>query len=354
MSTGIAGQRILIMAAGTGGHIFPALQVAKALQKRGCEIRWLGSGRALEKKLVVDYRLHSVRARGYFGKGILSKLAALLNNALALLQCLWLMLWRRPRAVVGFGGYICVPGALAALLLRVPVFLHEQNAIAGRANRLFVRYARVAFEGLQGAFGDCAHALHTGNPVGAQIIALPDPEKRYAQRDEKGLHILILGGSQGAGDLNDAVPEALARMDGGLHIWHQAGAQHVEQVEAQYRQRQLSARVDAFIDDMASAYGWADLVVSRAGAMVLSEMSACGVAALLVPYPHAVDNHQLLNAKKFSPPAVMAQTQDEIAQQLSRLLSSREALCNMGKAMRELAKPRATKHIVDALQECLA
>jgi UDP-N-acetylglucosamine--N-acetylmuramyl-(pentapeptide) pyrophosphoryl-undecaprenol N-acetylglucosamine transferase len=299
-------QRILVMAGGTGGHVYPALTVARELLDAGCEVQWLGTRQGIEARLVPEagIELHCLSITGLRGKRLLVLLKAPLLMLVALAQALWVCLCYRPHCVLGMGGFASGPGGLAAWLLRRPLVIQEQNAIPGTTNRILAKLAKVVLEGFDGAFTG-AKAQFVGNPVRADIAALPPPEVRFRERSSGGaqrgepLRLLVVGGSLGAQALNEVVPQALALMTvgGRPDVWHQTGATQGETTRERYRVLRVQGRVDPYIEDMASAYAWADVVLCRAGALTVSELAAAGVASVLVPYPHAVDDHQTRNAQ---------------------------------------------------------
>lgn len=295
--------RIMIMAGGTGGHVFPALAVAEELRQRGVEVTWLGTRNGLEADVVpgAGFAIDWITIAGLRGKGVRHWLLAPFKLLLAELQALRAVLRRRPMAVLGMGGFASGPGGLATWLLRLPLLIHEQNAVAGLTNRLLARLASRCMEAFPGALPARCSALPTGNPVRREIAALAAPQQRFRGRDG-ALRLLVLGGSLGARTLNETVPQMLAALpqEVSVEVRHQAGRNNLDDTRNGYRQVALRTglRVDvqAFIEDMAEAYAWADLVLCRAGALTVAELAAAGVAAILVPFPHAVDDHQTRNA----------------------------------------------------------
>ena len=291
---------VLIMAGGTGGHVFPALAVARVLRDRGIPVVWLGVPGSMESRLVPanGFPIEWVRVGGVRGKSLKTRLLAPLTVVRAVIQA-WRVLRRvRPRAVLGLGGYVSGPGGIAAWLLRIPLLIHEQNAVAGMTNRVLARFASQVLEAFPGSFGGKISARAIGNPVRADIAALPAPDVRFADRDSRS-RLLIFGGSQGAQRLNSVVPQALATLstDNRPLIRHQTGERGLEAARAAYAQAQIEAEVLPFIDDMAEAYAWADLAVCRAGAMTVTELQAAGLGAIFVPLPVATDDHQTQNAE---------------------------------------------------------
>lgn len=350
-----ASRTILVMAGGTGGHVFPALAVADCLRDRGWKVVWLGSRQGMEADLVPKrgYPVEFIRFAGLRGKGFVRAALLPLNLLIAFWQCARVIFRVRPDVVLGMGGYISFPGGMMAALFGRPLVLHEQNAIAGLANRVL---AGVADRCMTGFPYVLKHAEWTGNPIRAEIAALPDPATRYAARDGR-LRLLVVGGSLGAMVLNDVVPKALARLEAGERplVRQQSGAKHLEALKKNYAAAGVEADCVAFIDDMARALGDADVVICRAGALTVAEVSSVGVAAVLVPLPHAVDDHQSANARFLSASgaAVLLPQPDFTAQRLAELIRgfTREALLEMAQKARELARPDATKRVADACME---
>jgi len=339
--------RVMIMAGGTGGHVFPALAVAAELRQRGAEVFWLGTRQGLEAKLVpaAGISMEWVSVSGLRGKGAATWLLAPWRLLWAALQVLAVMLRQRPVVVLGMGGFVTGPGGIMTWLLRKPLVIHEQNAIAGLTNRLLAPLAQRVLEAFPGTFHG-KHVTHTGNPVRRAIADLPIPEQRFAARSGV-LRLLVLGGSLGARALNEVVPAALAQLSSRPEVWHQAGSRNLDETLEHYRAAAVTARVEPFIDDMAAAYGWADLVVCRAGALTVAELAAAGVGAVLVPYPHAVDDHQTRNATYLSDAgaAVVIQQADLTRERFCELLATladRSRLLVMAQAARGLAQPHAT------------
>lgn len=293
-------KKALIMAGGTGGHVFPALAVAQRLQGAGWQTCWLGSRGGMEVGLVQKHGIviHALPVSGVRGGGVKRKLAA----PFALVRSVWgalrVLRQERPDVVVGFGGFASGPGGVAAYLTGVPLVVHEQNAVAGVTNRLLARIASRVLVAFPAAAAQLPAAVLVGNPVRDAILATPVPAERYAGR-EGALRILVVGGSLGARALNETMPSALALLskDVAVTVRHQTGRQGVDEVRGAYARVSVQAEVSPFIDDMAAAYEWADFVVCRAGALTVSELAAAGVPSVLVPYPHAVDDHQAANAQ---------------------------------------------------------
>lgn len=345
---------IMIMAGGTGGHVFPGLAVAEILRARNRTVVWLGTDRGLEATLVParGIEMERIAIAGIRGRGLLAWIAAPFRIAWSVLQALSILRRRRPGAVLGLGGFVAGPGGVAAWLARRPLVIHEQNAVAGTTNRLLARLASRVFEAFPGSFPDGAAAQTIGNPVRETIVAAGAVRGSRAGAPPR---LLVLGGSQGALALNTAVPQALALVPeaGRPQVRHQAG-RSLDAAERAYREAGVAAECSGFIDDMAAAYAWADIVVARAGALTLSELAAAGVGAILVPYPHAVDNHQARNAEHFAAAGaaiVIPQSELEparLARELERLLASPATLAAMGERCRALMHADAAVRLADA------
>ena len=356
MSTG----PILLMAGGTGGHVYPALAVAMSLKEHAREVVWLGTRIGLEARVVpaAGIPVEWVDVRGLRGKGALALLAAPVRLVRATLESLSVMRRHRPAAVLGMGGFVSGPGGLAAWLTRRPLVIHEQNAVSGFTNRLLARLARVVLQAFPGSFSSRIHAETVGNPVRREITELARPSSRFASRSGP-LRLLVLGGSQGALALNRIVPAALARIPEAERpiVRHQAGPRTLEVARESYREAGVAVELAAFIEDMAEAYGWADLVVCRAGALTVAELAAAGVGAILVPFPAAVDDHQTANAAPLvrAGAAELLQERDltdrSLADLLRSLLSSRDGLLERAEKARTEAKPEALSRITDVCLE---
>jgi len=290
----------LVMAGGTGGHVFPALATARVLQRRGYDIVWLGTQKGIEARLVPaeGIPVEWLSVSGLRGKGVLTLLAAPFRLLLAINQAMRAIRKHQPEVVLGAGGFVSGPGGIAAWLLGRPLVVHEQNAVAGLTNRVLARFAKRVLEGFPNSFGSGVKAERVGNPVRPEIVAVAPPERRYAGR-EGPARLLVFGGSQGAARLNAVLPAAIGELPTALRpaVLHQTGKHNFEETVQAYRSRGIEADVRPFIDDMASAYGWADLAVCRSGALTVAELAAAGVPAILVPFPAAVDDHQTRNAE---------------------------------------------------------
>jgi UDP-N-acetylglucosamine--N-acetylmuramyl-(pentapeptide) pyrophosphoryl-undecaprenol N-acetylglucosamine transferase len=350
----MSGGPILIMAGGTGGHVFPALALARRLREQSIEVIWLGTRRGLEARVVPaeGIAIEWLSVGGLRGKGWRTLVAAPWRLGVALLQALRLMWRRRPVIVVGLGGFVTGPGGVAAWLTRRPLLIHEQNAVAGFTNRCLAHVAGEVLEAFPGSFGAGIKARTVGNPVRRDISALRPPTERFAGR-EGAVRILVVGGSQGAVRLNTVVPYALARLAGAIRfdVRHQAGERWIEAGRQSYADAGVRAEVRPFIEDMAEAYGWADLVICRSGALTVSELAAAGVGAVLVPFPAAVDDHQTHNARFLvrAGAAVLIGdrelTAERLAGELERLCAGREKLLAMAERARRLARPQATEEL---------
>ena len=351
---------ILIMAGGTGGHVYPALAVAHALQARSRDVVWLGTHRGLESRIVpaAGIDIEWISVKGLRRKGRLALLVAPFQLAWALLQSLAVILRRRPAAVLGMGGFASGPGGVAAWLTRRPLVIHEQNAAAGMTNRLLARLARVVLQAFPGSFNSPVSAETVGNPVREDIAAVPPPHERYA--DRRGpLRVLVLGGSQGALSLNRTVPAALALLDKEVRpvVRHQCGERTLDIARAAYAEHDVDADLEPFIEDMAEAYAWADLVICRAGALTIAELCAVGVPALLVPYPAAVDDHQTANARPLADAGaalIVAEselTPAHLAGLLRDWLQSRAELQQRAAKARALSRPDSLRRITEVCLE---
>lgn len=348
---------VMIMAGGTGGHIFPALAVARVLRARGVPVVWLGADGAMETRLVPphDIPLDTLAITGLRGKGTLALLGAPVRVLRAIRAAGFVLRRRAPRAVVSFGGFASGPGGVAAKLMGLPLLVHEQNRAAGFTNRVLVKVARRVMTGFPGAFPSREEVV--GNPVRDEIAALPPPAERFAGRSGP-LRVLVLGGSQGARALNLAVPKAIATLPAGsIDVRHQCGEKLRDEAAKAYADAGVSASVEAFITDMADAYAWADLVVCRSGASTLAELCAVGVGSVLVPFAQAVDDHQTRNADYLVErnAAVLLKQDDALADRLAsalrRLIDDAGARLSMATAARALAKPDAADRIADIILE---
>lgn len=354
----MTGKVALVMAGGTGGHVFPALATARVLRRRGFDIVWLGTRQGIEARLVPaeGIPMEWLSVGGLRGKGLLTLALAPFRLAKALLQAVRAVRRHAPQVVLGAGGFASGPGGVAAWLLGRPLVVHEQNAVAGMTNRVLARLADRVLEGFPGSFGGAVQVQRVGNPVRPEIASVAAPERRYAGREGR-VRLLVVGGSQGAQRLNAVVPAAVAELPLELRpeILHQTGQRGLDEVTTAYRARGIDADVRAFIDDMAGAYGWADLAVCRAGALTVAELAAVGLPALLVPFPAAVDDHQTRNAEflvKAGGALLMPEstlTPGSLAAQLRTLIQAgRPRLLAMAQAARATAITDADERLADA------
>ena len=345
---------VLIMAGGTGGHVFPALAVADELRLRGIPVVWLGTKAGIEARLVpqAGYPIEWMSITGLRGKSAITLLLAPVRLVVACWQALNVLLRKKPCAVLGMGGFASGPGGLMAWLIRKPLLVHEQNAIPGLTNKVLSRLSTVVLQAFPGVFNN---AITTGNPVRKSICEIVDPEGRVKDHGGK-LRLLVIGGSLGAVKLNEIIPQALANIDEDSRpeVIHQTGLKNIESAKIFYSDLNVEAKVEAFIDDMASVYEWADLVICRAGAMTVFELAAAGIASILVPYPHAVDDHQTHNAHylESTGAAIIKQqkelTTDWLIEVINDFSGNREKLLNMSIAARKLAIPGSAKKIAEA------
>ena len=359
---------ILIMAGGTGGHVFPALALARLLRARSYEVVWLGTQRGLEARVVPADRLpiEFLSVGGLRGKGLTTLLAAPFRLTVALSQALRVMWRHRPVVVVGLGGFVTGPGGVAAWLTRRPLLIHEQNAVAGFTNRCLSHLAREVLEAFPGSFGKGVKTRAIGNPVRQDISAIAPPAQRFADRTGP-IRVLVIGGSLGAVRLNGVVPQALARLKQlappdipAIDVRHQAGERWIEAGRQSYATAGVRADVRPFIEDMAEAYSWADLVICRSGALTVSELAAAGVGAVLVPFPAAVDDHQTHNAQylvKEGAAVLIADrdlTAERLCDELQRLCAGRGKLLAMAERARKLAMPQAAEELARACLDMAA
>jgi len=370
---------VVIAAGGTGGHVVPALAVADVLAARHVPVVWLGTRAGLEARLVpaAGIEIRWIDVAGLRGKGLVGTLTGPSRLVRACLQSVAALRALRPRAVLGMGGFVSGPVALAALACRCPLVLHEQNAIPGMTNRLLARFATRVFSAWPGVFAASVDARTVGNPVRHDIAALartardarpregdgPGTAPVSGSNDERGgattasapLRVLVVGGSRGARALNETVPGAIARLGERVTVRHQSGLDEADAVRARYADVAATVSVEPFVDDMARAYAEADLVVCRSGAMTVTELAALGVPSILVPFPHAVDDHQSANARRLSdegaavlmPQATL--TSGRLADEIRRLDTARDALRAMGVAARGTFLAGAAETVADAL-----
>ncbi len=353
-----AAGRMLVMAAGTGGHIYPALAVAKSWQQQGGEVVWLGTPGGMESRLIPQegIRLETIAIGGLRGKGPATLLLAPLRLLRALIQAIGVVRRVQPDVVLGMGGFVAGPGGLAAWLMRVPLVIHEQNAIAGLTNRVLSRLAKMVLEAFPGTFTAHSKVVCTGNPVRKQLYRVE------AAEPHRPLRLLVLGGSLGAKRINELVPEMAATLGDTVALYHQTGQHNFDETTVLYRQQGVEVdgdlvRVVPYIEEMESAYGWADLVLCRAGAMTISELMLVGRGAILSPFPHAVDDHQTANGQYLQQAgaALLIQQCDLTVQRLveviSELMKQPQKVVEMGRAARGPGKPKATEMVVSLCRQ---
>lgn len=345
---------LVVMAGGTGGHIFPALAVAENLRDKGWRVVWLGNPNGMEAKLVPERRfeIRYLDFGALRGKGFLRKLMLPINLFRACWQARKVLSGIRPDVVLGMGGYISFPGGLMAALQGIPLVIHEQNSVAGLANRVLAKISKRVISGFPEVL---KKAEWVGNPVRPEIAALPSPLERFEGRDGP-LRLLVVGGSLGAQALNEVIPKGLAllREEERPLVVHQAGEKHLEQLKANYAEAGVHAHCVDFVEDMAGAYGWADLVICRAGALTIAELAVAGVASILVPYPHAVDNHQCFNARfLFDIGAAFKLSQKDLSPETVALIRnySRGQLLQMAEMARSLGRPEAASEAAKICEE---
>jgi UDP-N-acetylglucosamine--N-acetylmuramyl-(pentapeptide) pyrophosphoryl-undecaprenol N-acetylglucosamine transferase len=352
--------RILIMAGGTGGHVFPALAVAEELKNRAVDVFWMGTEKGIEAKLVpaADIPISYIKVQGLRGNGVVGWLLAPFKLIKAVIEALNVIKTIKPDMVLGLGGFASGPGGIAAKLKAKPLAIHEQNAIPGLTNKILAHFARKVMAGFPDSFPKKTGAEWVGNPVRSTIENLAAPQIRYQDRTGS-LRLLVLGGSLGARALNTFIPQALALLDDKQcpQVKHQCGPKHIKDCQQAYEAAEIEAQIVPFIDDMAASYAWADLVICRAGALTVAELAAAGVAALLVPYPYAVDDHQTYNASALVNVGAALLIQEKeltaaiLAQQIKRLDQDRQQLTTMATAARTQAKLGTASVMSDACME---
>lgn len=348
---------IVVMAGGTGGHIFPALATAQELKAKGFTIHWLGTSGSMEASLVPKYGfdISFLPVTGLRGKGLGFLIRAPWRISVSLMRAVRALRQHNPVCVLGMGGYVTGPGGLAARLLGVPLIIHEQNAIAGLTNKLLARISSRVLEAFPGTFKDTgiktSKVFYTGNPVRTDIQSVV---QTLQGRENAPVRLLVVGGSRGAQVFNQTLPGALAKLNGNaVKVWHQTGKGKLEETRQQYREHKVDGRVEEFIDDMAEAYDWADLVLCRSGALTVSELSVAGRASVLVPYPYAVDDHQTANGRFLveKNAAVMMQQnkldEGSLSRMLQELIENRSRLEQMGAAARSIAMPESTRQVAE-------
>jgi UDP-N-acetylglucosamine--N-acetylmuramyl-(pentapeptide) pyrophosphoryl-undecaprenol N-acetylglucosamine transferase len=350
---------LMVMAGGTGGHVYPAMAVADYLQALGWNVVWLCTEGGMENRLIADkdYQKAMITMRGVRGKGLLGWVLLPIKLATAFKQAYQAIKLAKPNLVLGMGGFAAFPGGVMAWLMRKPLVIHEQNSVAGLTNKTLARFATRVLAAFPAAFGHRATVV--GNPVRQEITEVSAPEARF--KDRQGpLRLLVVGGSLGAQALNEVLPKAIAMLDVAQRpqVMHQAGEKHIAQLQSHYQAAGVNADAKAFIKDMAAMYGWADLVICRAGALTVAELSAVGVGSVLVPFPHAVDDHQTTNAHYLSATgaAVLISQPEFSVEKVSALLKNltRETCLQMAVKARALGKPDATENVAKICMELAA
>lgn len=341
-------QRIVVMAGGTGGHVFPALAVAKNLQQRGWDVSWLGTQAGLESKVIPaqNIEIDWLSVAGFRGKGIIAKLLTPFRLICACTQAFKVLRRRKPDVVLGMGGFVAGPGGAMAKLLGIPLVIHEQNRVPGTTNRLLSKIAVAVLEAFPNSFKPEVKALCTGNPLRQELLQLP---AKTAWQGERDFRILVLGGSQGAQILNQILPNALAQLSG-VTVLHQTGVTMLENVTQQYRELGVKAEIKAFIIDMQAVYVWADMLICRAGAMTVSEVAAAGLPAIFVPLPQAIDDHQTANANVLieAGAALMLRQKDlDINNLLEKIKQVQDKIEMMSRHAKQAARLDATEMVAD-------
>ena len=350
---------LMIMAGGTGGHVYPAMAVADNLKAQGWNIVWLCTEGGMENRLIEnkDYQKAMITMRGVRGKGLMGWLLLPIKLSIALTQSYKAIAKYQPNLVLGMGGFAAFPGGLMASLLRKPLVIHEQNSVAGLTNKTLAYFASKVLAAFPAAFG--SKATLVGNPVRVDITQILSPEARLAERTGP-LRLLVVGGSLGAQALNEVLPKALAEIavENRPLVVHQAGEKHIAALQGNYQVANVQAEAKAFIDDMAAMYSWADIVICRAGALTVAEVSAAGVASVLVPFPHAVDDHQTSNAHYLSDAGaaiLIPQVEFTVAKVAALLRNlTREQCLSMAIKARALGKPQASADVADICKELAA
>ena len=344
-------KKILIIAGGTGGHVFPGLAVANYLQQQGHQVAWLGTQHGLDATLVpaADLPFYTLSIRGIRGKGKLSLLLAPFKIGKALWQAISILRTIKPNVALGMGGYVSGPGGIAAWLLRIPLVIHEQNAVAGKTNAILSHFASKVLTGFPHTFSGKRHVQWVGNPIRNTITELV---KHNVSLQAEPLRILVFGGSQGAQIINTIMPEVFAKFTAAeVTLWLQTGLKHFAIVEQRYQTHDIDAKIEPFIEDMAAAYAWADVVICRAGALSIAELAAAGVASVLIPFAQAVDDHQTVNAQFLvqEKAAILLPenelTVEKLVEIITKLRDNRPLLTIMGEHARRVAKLDATQHV---------
>ena len=349
---------VMILAGGTGGHVFPALAVANELRDRGVPIIWVGTQKGIESRVVPEagFSLVTMSVQGLRKKGLAQYFKAPMIIGRALYESFKIVLKHKPCALLGMGGFVSGPCALMGVLLRKPLIIHEQNAIVGLTNRILSPLSRIMFTGFPIQYKK-NNIEFTGNPVRKNLTELPNPEERLKNRG-KVKRLLVVGGSQGSAALNKVLPDTVQELskEMNIEVWHQCGSADYENTTSRYRQLNITTRVDAFINNIDEAYQWADLIICRSGAITLAEIASVGLASILVPYPYAVDDHQTANARSFvsaGASCLIAEddlTSDKLSGVIKNLIDDDRKLINMACAAKALGHLDASKRVA---QECM-
>lgn len=349
-------KHVLIAAGGTGGHVYPALAVADYLREQNVKVTWVGTKKGLEHRVIpaANIPLEIISISGLRGKGLLNFIFVPLKLILAIAQVIKVFIKVKPDAVLGMGGFVSGPCGIAAFILRKPLYLHEQNAVPGLTNKVLSYFASTVMQAFPNSFKGRKNILTIGNPIRKDITEITKPEERMGKRNDS-LRVLVIGGSLGAQALNENVPQALFEIKKELqpNVWHQAGRNKLDATIENYKKANIEAKVTEFIENMAEAYEWADLVICRAGALTISEIANVGVASILVPYPYAVDDHQTENAKYLTNVgAAILISQNDLVPKLKESITElvqagRTKLIEMAKAARKLSNPDATQTVAE-------
>lgn len=349
---------VLIATGGTGGHVYPALAVAEELINRGVKVSWMGTRKGMEAKIVSSKSipLYFISVTGLRGKGLVGWLFAPFKLSLAIAQAVLIVINQKPNVVLGMGGFVSGPGGIASWLLRKPLVIHEQNTIAGMTNKMLANFATHVAQAFPHTFKEKINAIHVGNPIRQDIENIPSAKERFSKREDKEIHVLVLGGSLGATALNEYLPQVFKTVQKSclISIVHQTGLKHLNTAKAFYKNASINANVVDYIEDMPKLYSWADIVVCRSGALTVSELTAAGVGALLIPYPFAVDDHQYHNAMYLvnGHAAIVARQSEMQSNDFVKLLENlicngRDKLLAMAESARLLSMPNAASQVAD-------
>jgi len=349
---------VLIATGGTGGHVYPALAVAEELILRGVKVSWMGTRKGMEEKIVSSKSipLYFISVSGLRGKGLVGWLLAPFKLSLALIQAMRIVLKQKPNVVLGMGGFVSGPGGIASWLLRTPLVIHEQNTIAGMTNKTLAHFATHVAQAFPNTFSQKINAIHVGNPIRRDIENIPSPKERFNNRKNKAINVLVLGGSLGATALNEQLPRVFKSVQArcSMNIVHQTGLKHLNAAKVFYQDALINADVVDYIEDMPNIYSWADIVICRSGALTVSELSAAGLGALLIPFPYAVDDHQYHNAMYLvdGNAAIVVRQSEMQSNNFVKIMedlicSGRKKLLDMAESARLLSMPNAASQVAD-------